>query len=231
MLMPSYLLAGEFKQFETDIRNMSSDIMSFKKGEAIISLGAKRPFCYYVIEGLATFSIIHESGRNKTCNFRGNGTIFPLYYGYHATIMEQYMEVRAFTDMETIRLTRNQLHLLMAKYNRFAITMSDCYCKYATMLQYDLSSQMFDNALVKVSNFLYLYLTYMQPVVPNVIELSQEDIGSTIGLSRSNTSRALGVLKNEGIIRNNRGLIQVVNMEKLIEYCSDISFYFSDKDE
>lgn len=230
MLMPTYLLSEEFRPFEKEIKKISSKIIHYKKGDTIISLGASRPYCYYVLEGLATFSIIHESGRNKHCNFRGAGTIFPLYYGYSTTIMEQYMEVTAFTDMTLIQLTRNQLYHLMAGNSQFAIAMSDCYCKYTTMLQYDISSQMFDTALIKVSNFLYLYLKYMAPSTSNIINLSQEEIGTTIGLSRSNTSRALNILKEQEIIKINRGLIQVINKEKLILRCSDISYYFINED-
>lgn len=228
MLMPTYLLAGEFSDFEDIIREVPGDIIHFSKGEAIIPLGAVRPYCYYVVEGLAVFSIVHESGRNKNCTFRGKGTIFPLYYSYDSTIMEQYLDVRAFTDVTLIRLTRTQIYSLMTKHAHFAIAMCDCYCKYATILQYDLETQLFDSALVKTSNFLYLYLKYMHPSIPGVIELSQEEIGNTIGLSRSNTSRALNTLKSEKIIENYRGMIKVISMEGIIQHCSDISFYFAD---
>lgn len=231
MLMPTYLLSEEFRSFEQDLKALSSNVVSYKKGETIIALGALRPYCYYVLEGLATFSIIHESGRNKNCNFRGPGTIFPLYYGYHATIMEQYFEVRAFTDMTLIRMTRKQLSQLMSQDPQFCFAMCDCYCKYTTMLQYDISSQLFDNALVKLSNFLYLYLEYMKPAVPDIVDLSQEEIGTTIGLSRSNTSRALGTLREQGIIQNARGLIRVIDKEKLICFCSGISDYFKEDKE
>ena len=226
MLMPRFLLSGEFSDFENEIRNLTSDIVIYKKGEPIICIGSSRSYCYYVLDGLATFSIIHESGHVKTCTYRGIGTIFPLYYDFNSTIMEQYTEFRALTDIQLLRLTRQQLYLLMTKYTQFSIAMANCYCKYVTMLQYDLSSQMFDTALAKISNFLYLYLLYTHPVISGIIELSQEDIGNIIGLSRSNTSRALSVLKNEGIIRTHRGMIQVINVKKLTTYCSDISFYF-----
>lgn len=228
MLMPTYLLAGEFTPFESVIKGLSDTTVNFNKGDMIISPGTKRPYCYYIEKGVAIFSILHESGRSKNCNFRGAGTIFPLFYNYASTLMEQYMEVKAFSDIRAIQLTREQMKQLMTCNNQFAIRMSDCYCKYTTMLQYDLSMQIFDSSLVKTSNFLFIYMKYMNPSRSGLVALSQEEIGNTIGLSRSNTSRALNTLKNEGVITISRGNIRIVDPDKLLSFCSDASFYFSD---
>ncbi|MDO4649847.1 MAG: cyclic nucleotide-binding domain-containing protein [Eubacteriales bacterium] len=169
MLLPSYLFQDEFSEFYDVIMQMPHTEKKYLKGETIIGPGSERPCCFFVLEGLATFSILHESGRSKTSTFRGRHTIFPLYYSYSSTIMEQCMEVTAFTDILVAQFSRQQIYTLMVKYSGFALNMVDCYCKYATTLQYDLTSQMFDNTLMKTSNFLYIYLKYMNKKSNNMI--------------------------------------------------------------
>lgn len=165
---------------------------------------------------------MHESGRLKVSTFRGDGTIFPLYVNYSETIMEKVLEVQAFTDITVLEIPKYRIHNLMMENPDFAMAMNGAYSKYTTLLLYDLTSQLFDNALVKTCSFLHIYISYMQPAVPSVIELTQEEIGDIIGLTRPNVSRALNVLKKDGIIETDRGLIRVTDHERLKTYCAGL---------
>lgn len=225
LLLPSYLFSDEFRDFEEIILETSQDHVTYQKGEIISMPGDDRNYCYYVIEGVAIFYLIHSSGRHKATSFRGEGTIFPLYYDYSQTLMEKYLEIQAFTDLKLIRLTRKQMYSLMFKYSAFAIAMSNCYCRYTTLLLYDLGIQMFSDVLIKTANFLYIYLIYMDKEKTREIRMSQEEIGATIGVTRSNVTRALSRLKQDGIIQISRGKIKVLSRRKLLKYCTDFSPY------
>lgn len=53
------------------------------------------------------------------------------------------------------------------------------------------------------------------------VKLSQRDLGNYVGLSRENTSRELGRLKDEGLIRMDGALITILDLEGL-EACADV---------
>jgi CRP-like cAMP-binding protein len=55
------------------------------------------------------------------------------------------------------------------------------------------------------------------------VRLSQRDLGNYIGLSRENTSRELGRLKDEGLIRIDGALITILDMNALREF-AEIEF-------
>ena len=113
MLMPTYLLANEFSAFESELRHLTKDVIRYKRGETIIFPGDKRPWHFYVADGVASYSFTHISGRNKIVTFRGAGTIFPFYYDYDSVIMEELMEFRAFSDMTVWRIDHKQIKKLV----------------------------------------------------------------------------------------------------------------------
>lgn len=107
MLTPSYLLSGDFFKYEELFKETFPQLIKFKKGEIIFRLSDDRSqHCYYVLDGVAIFTLEHESGREKGSTFRGKGSVFPLYYTFNKTALEGCLEVRAFTDMTVLKISK-----------------------------------------------------------------------------------------------------------------------------
>lgn len=233
MLMPTYLLSNEFTAFYDILSSLSKTIVRYSRGETIIFPGDDRIYHFYVIEGAASYHLLNKNGNNKIVTFRGKGTIFPLYYDYSSVIMEELMEFRAFSDVTLLRFDHEQIRSLINSDAEFSKAMMNSYCKYATILLYDLNSQIFSNFLLKTANFLYIYLSYMNDPISspsngqNYIPLSHENIGNIIGVSRANVTRALNTLKKDGVIELYKNTVRVPSKETLLKYCSDMSIYFA----
>jgi CRP-like cAMP-binding protein len=219
MLMPTYLFENEFTQFSDIISKYSCSELHFKKDSVIINHGETRNYSYFIIKGLVSFSIIKENGKNKISTFRGEGTIFPLYYSYKVTSMEKIMEVKAYTDVTVLKINREDLYDIMLRYPSFAVRMSDIYCKYANLLLFDINSKTFDKAFVMLSNFLYIYITHM--TINKIIPLTIDEIFEITGLPKSDISQCIEELKIRGIVSiNDENQLLVIDSDKL----HDISF-------
>lgn len=217
MIMPQFLLAGEFSAFEPILLERFHNRKHFSAGDTIIEMTADRSKnCFYVLSGVASYVMRHENGGTKITSLRGVGTIFPLYYTYSSTNMESSLDVIAVSDMEVIDIPKADLMQVMIDIPRFGIAMCDAWGKYATLLLYDVSSHLFDSANMRVCSFLYI----QQLSSKNCIRMTHEEIGMATGVSRANVTRILGTLSKKGIISVARRRISILSVDQLLEYCS-----------
>lgn len=172
--------------------------------------------CYYVLEGIASWVLRHENGGSKILSLRGPGTIVPLYYTYSSTAMEGTQEGIALSDMKLLCIPRQALRDLMLEVPHIAIAMCDAYVKYTTLLQYDVSSQVFDPANVRICS--YLYIQYLS--MGSAVNMTHEEIGEATGVTRATTSKVLSALAKDGIISTGRNRLTIIAVERLLEHCS-----------
>ena len=217
MCQPTYLLANEFKEFEKEFLETCLIRKRIEKGTIIYHQDDRRNFSYYIISGVAAFFIGHESGKDKLTTFRGEGTIFPLYYVNSRYNMENHLIVKAITDMEVIMIPKNQLKNMMLLNPRMAVAMSETYCKYCSILLYDLEGQLFETYVSRTCNFLYIYSKYMKNLH---VRLNHEEIAQATGITRANVSRVISRLKKDEVIRNTREGFEIMDEDALLAMCS-----------
>lgn len=220
MLMPQFLLAGEFSAFEPLLLKRFHNVKHFAAGDTIIQMNADRSKnCYYVLDGVASYIMRHEDGGAKISSLRGKGTIFPLYYTYGSTNMESSLDVVAVSDLMTLDIPKKELMQLIIEIPQFGISMCDAWGKYATLLLYDVSSQLFDSASIRICSFLYIqHFSSGQQIT-----MTHEEIGLATGVTRATVSRVLGALAKDGIITIKRNCVRIVSLNRLLEHCSYVT--------
>ncbi len=220
MVTPNFLLSGEFKAFEPLLMERFRTVKHVKKGDVIIAMTADRSKnCYYVLNGIAAYIIRHENGGEKISSLRGEGTIFPLYYTYGSTNIEGSLDVVALSDMTMINIPKDAFFDLMIEIPRLCIAMCDAWGKYATLLLYDVSSQLFDSANIRVCSFLYIQSLSLG----RRLTMTHEEIGTATGVTRATVSKILGALSKEGIVSIGRNHLNILSVERLLNYCSYMS--------
>jgi len=211
-ITPTYLISGDFLEFEELFEKTFPHMIHFKKGDTIFRLTDDRSqYCYYILRGIATFTLHHESGREKGTTFRGKGSIFPLYYTFEKTTLESYLEVIAFTEMTVFKIDKPSLQKLMTDNPAIALRMCDAWGRYASSLLFITADQVFETAESRISNFLYICCNSPELCRNNIIHMTHAEIGMVTGLTREQISRTLGSLKKKGIVDMNRGRIQILS--------------------
>ncbi|MGL6197678.1 MAG: helix-turn-helix domain-containing protein [Lachnospiraceae bacterium] len=87
------------------------------------------------------------------------------------------------------------------------------------LLIYESAHQEYNNSLIKLCNFLYLFSNH-SPNGSNRIELTQDEISDILALNRVGVTNNLGILRNKGIIATHRKWIEVIDCDGLKYYCS-----------
>lgn len=216
MLKPTILLRGEFLAFEEQFKQRFQK-RQYGRGETILGFGDRRDrYCYYILKGRVSCTYLDEEGHVRTSTLRGAGTIFPLYYTYDRTSIEQTLEFTAFDNVELLVIPKRDLHQMMREDPDLAFAMMDAWGNYATYVLYAFEMQ-FDTIRKRVCSFLYLHGNGH-----GRIKATHADIANAIGITRENVSRTLSALRDGGIISLSRGVIVIEDRDRLLEESSYI---------
>lgn len=230
MRAPEFVLEHDFLEFEPMLLECFPNRKYFRPKELILNLFSERSrYYYYVISGMAAYTLRHIDGRNKLSTYRGEGTIFPLYFSFRRTNMDSFLEVTAVTDTELLVIPRDDIENLIQKNKGFATAMIDAYAKYTTLLNYEVAMQVFESVRVRICSFIYISCFRNGNSSP-VLHITHEDLALAAGVTRANASRVIGDLRSEGIISTERNSICVLDQERLLQASSAILFAAEDAD-
>ena len=76
---PRFYFTDTFREFRPLLEKYSTKKKRFEKGSMIFSSAKPLDFCLYIDSGLISYSVLHESGAEKTLFYHGVGNLFPTY--------------------------------------------------------------------------------------------------------------------------------------------------------
>lgn len=215
MERPSFMMNGEFSAFEEKLKGLFPEHRA-SKGDVIFG-GVKRDNRnhYYLLSGCAESFFVHERGGAAQLVMRGPGTIFPLYYSFSSTSMENVLEIRAIENCSYLSMPKSDLRNLLKSDSDFALAMIDAYAKFANYLDYSLSSRLFDPLQTAVASFIYLNCD-----TEGRLPYTHERIAGAVGASRARVSTIISSFVKKGILETRKGSIVVKDKGHLRGLCS-----------
>lgn len=222
MSISNYFLGGHFSRFEESIKAIGKH-KRIRKNTILQDANSSPHYSYYVISGMAKLSTINEDGLERIMFFLCPGSIYPLIIQDDPQSMENYLELSAITDLEVIRFPSSEVKDLLNRNNDFVYASVDHYVKYTNLLLCRELLNSYSDTTKYLSTFLYLYKQNVRDIDNTSINFTQEQISKILGISRVQVSRILGILRDKGIITTSRKSIDVIDMQKLLEQCSDVA--------
>ena len=172
---------------------------------------------HYIVSGTAQNYVEHEKGHKKIISFHGRGTVFPGYHGLDFKI-ENAIITKAMTDMQVLEFEKSDFGEMVRENSSLAMKLINWYASYVNLLLYENAHQEYNSSFIKLCNL--LYLLFIHDSEHSLTNISQNDIADILGISRVHLTRALNKLRHENIIITQRRQIQIINTDKLIQYCS-----------
>lgn len=174
---------------------------------------------YYFISGTAVHFAEHETGKRRIISFHGPGTVFP---GYHTTDfrIELSLTTAALSPIHALEFTIPQFQSMFESNAELSGCVVNWYARYVNLFLFETIHQEFNSSQVKLCNLLYL-LTAGQPFPDLTIEMTQEDLGDILGISRVQITRELTKLRESGILSTSRGKLTVKDLKALMELCTE----------
>ena len=220
ILTPRYYFADDFRGFYDYFLSQPHTKKVFRKGDYLWRPGQPYDRIHYFVSGAAVHFAEHESGKRKIISFHGPGTVLP---GYHTTDfkIELSLTTAALSETNVLEFTIPQFQAMFEANASLSEQVVNWYSMYVNRFLFETIHQEFNSSQVKLCNLLYL-LTMNQPANSGlVIEMTQEDLGDILGLSRVQITRELTELRRRGILATTRGKLILTDLPALIALCTD----------
>lgn len=224
MLLTRYFFVGEFRYLLPVFMRYPHSTVTFCKDDYLSKPGDSFSKVYYITDGLARLSVLHDSGEDKIFGFWGHDSMYPIICKEQKFSLEYSILIKALTEVKAIAFSVETFKQILAENPEITYEVVDHYCRYSNLLLFHATTQSYENIATRICNLLYLYLYYV-PNHKNCVDLSQQDIASLIGTSRVCVSRELALLKQDGLIRTSRGKVYVLDYDgierKSSKYCKN----------
>ena len=223
MLAPRFIFAKEFSSFADTILEHGGVSSIIRKGTIIQDANVPIPHTsFYIKKGIAKLCLINEDGSEHILFFFGKGSIYPVTRLEESLTMESYLHLVAVTDLEVITFPAGRIMEMNGPNNELFGAVMDHYVRYTNVLLYKLLMNTYNDSAKSVSSFLFLYSRHNEVTDGHSIDLTQEQVGQIVGLSRAQVTRILNTLRKEGIIQTSHSKIKVLDTERLRDFCPEI---------
>lgn len=219
MLLSRFYLYNDFSEFEDLVLKHCDYHKTFSKGAILHDATSSYKTSYYIKKGIAKLCVLNEAGAENTLLFFGEGAIHPINCMQKNFLLEDSLALVAVTDLEVIAFRSPGILEMTAEDNRLTAAIIEMFDKYCNMLEARVVMYANNDSVATVSVFLYLYARY-KPNGDNIVDLTQEEIGNLVGISRMQVSRALKPLRDAGIIETHNCFIRILNEKGLRSFGS-----------
>lgn len=218
--MPKFCLYDDFSPFSEVILKKGGKQKHIPAKTLLHEATSEIHTAYYIKQGLAKFSLVTEEGTENLVFFYGEGSIFPVNCSTELFALESFMTFTAITDLEVIAFPASKLAEIAYDNKDFVSAIIFHYSHYASSVLTRLMLRTYNDSVRLLATFLYLYSIHSQE--DGVVDLTQEEIGNMLGISRVQVSRAISTLKQDNSIQVNHKAIKITDIEKLKYRCSSI---------
>lgn len=197
---------------------------TFAKGEALYRRGDQGDSLMVILSGRVKISNITDDAREVVLNFLGPGDL----NGEIAALdgKGRSADATALERTEALILYRRDILSVLEQHPKAILGIVEVLAGKLRM-----ASAMVEHGLLQMAGraahgLLRLAEAHGRTVADGTLvdlKLSQKDLGSYLGLSRENTSRELGRLKDAGLIRVEAGEIVILDREGLEAWASDMA--------
>ena len=193
---------------------------SFPRETRIFHEGDPGDACYIVREGSARVTREHPDGRAITLATMGPGAIF----GELAMLdgERRSASVEATENTELVALPASDMRKLIRGHPEMAEKLVVALTRRLREANERISRQSFQTVPSRVAGVLNQLLAdeAVTPLVRDgvTIRLRQADLAQLAGTSRESVSRFLATLERAGVVRVGRGLVTVLEPERLDAY-------------
>ena len=206
-----------FKQLDTrelELSNNHRVQLNFKRGETIFKQGSFANHVYFVKEGLVkVYMEIPHSEKNLVINLLPAGNLIglPSLYGNK---MNSYT-ASAIENTTICIIENNTIKELIENNGKFAAeiikTMNHCsnstFTRFVSLIHKQLNGRLAE-ALIYLSEEIYKNTTFK-------LSLSRADLGELTSMSTMSVVKVIKDFKDNKIIKNENGMIEIINMPML----------------
>ncbi|MEE0859563.1 MAG: Crp/Fnr family transcriptional regulator, partial [Acutalibacteraceae bacterium] len=184
---------------------------TYKKDVPLYFQGELAECFYYLKQGSVKTFFNSADGLQKTISIVGKGSI--LGEAAFFDRMPRVSSARTISQCKIISVTHKQLEDAFTKDPKLALHLLKVQAQSIRMLSAQVSGMVFTKADCRIANQLLQSQTILNGEI--IVNLTHEEIGNLVGVSRVTASKILNSFASEGIIKTAYRYIILTDIEKL----------------
>ena len=209
--------AADLSEEQRDIVRRAMCVREYSQGDYVCHKGDKAEHWLGVLEGIVKITTVSPSGKSVT--FTGVPT--GGWFGEGAVLKAEIRkyDVMALRRSRIAFLPRETFQWLLdtsLPFTRFLLTQfNERLGQFIAAVEYERLLDIDSRVARAVSS---LFNEHLYPGLGTTLEISQEEIGLLAGISRQRANQALKVLEQQGLVKVDYGVIEVLDLEGLQQY-------------
>lgn len=217
--IPTYYFAHDYDDLYDFFLSQSHTVKHFQPGDYLWVPGEPLKKVYFFISGIAQTYVEHEDGYRKILSFHGTGTVFPGFQNKSFKI-ERSIVITALTEITALEFSRSDYYHMTLNNVQLNAHILEWTSTFINLLIYEVAHQRYNNTFLKLCNLLYLLSQHSLEDEQYKIRLTQANIADILAVNRVRVTQNLTRLRKEKIIMSHRKWIEIIDLPKLISYCS-----------
>ncbi|MBB1630592.1 Crp/Fnr family transcriptional regulator [Cupriavidus sp. UME77] len=209
--------AADLSEEQRDIVRRAMCVREYSQGDYVCHKGDMAEHWLGVLEGIVKITTVSPSGKSVT--FTGVPT--GGWFGEGAVLKAEIRkyDVMALRRSRIAFLPRETFQWLLdtsLPFTRFLLTQfNERLGQFIAAVEYERLLDIDSRVARAVSS---LFNEHLYPGLGTTLEISQEEIGLLAGISRQRANQALKVLEQQGLVKVDYGVIEVLDLEGLRQY-------------
>jgi CRP-like cAMP-binding protein len=182
----------------------------FSRGKILYAAGDTVRYNYFLLSGMVSLVSVTEDGKAVEVGMISNEGMagIPVILGFHTVPYQVVVQLPG----HALRIKTNKLKEEFNKYGQLHGILLRYTYTLLTQLYQSASCNSFHTVRERLSRWLLISRDCVQS---DTFYLTQEFLSQMIGTPRTNVTMIAGNLQREGLIRYNRGNIQIINNDDL----------------
>lgn len=233
MKIPRHYYKDDFSEFESYLLLKKHKLVKYKKGDRLFNefeFNESPTVYYYIIKGRAFVYGLTEDGSKKLMCYYDKGTFTnPCLDNEQFSIYQsEFME--AANDVDILIFEKSTIIEILKDNFNFTLKIISFNNDLISLLSYQCLTLPYLKSETKLCDFIYMsyyYNSLPQYYNTHRINITQEEIANFIGITRTQVTRLLKILRKDLILQTYRGFIIILDVNSLLQRCSNVINYRS----
>lgn len=218
----TFIFRGEFRDFEDHFAHIGTP-RSFSTGEVVPTVVGGSPVAYFFKSGGGGyFRTTNEFGTDEMFFVLSDYEIYPLTSICPGFALGNNAHLIMGSGMDAYVFPVHFLQTYFSENAAFARAVLNHFVHVTNNFLMRSSLNTYQDAQIKVCIYLYAWISQSRKGNHRFIYVSQDEMAKWCAISRVHLTRTLKKLQDAGLIRTGRKCLEIIDAEKLIDYCRDL---------
>ena len=211
-----FFVEGSLRKYRELFESVCPAPMTIPRGQSLCTQCCTHGWMYYILDGLAKVYITTSDGNEQIIDFMKEDTLIGMDCVGDGS--RSVVSITSMMDMRVLPFTPEILKRMILQNPELGFDLVVYYGEVLRQVSFLVGSLGHSNLMVRLASFLLLFVDTPEYQRTKKIYLTQQEVASSINVSRAQIAKMYGQLRKEGTIDTGNRYVTILNEKKLQEY-------------